>query len=508
MLNSRKLLEKPKQEYDVVVLVTFRGLLLQGKDFHLIRKLNPGIMKLLVITHDTFVGKERHTKSIALYKEMKTDKGSYYLISRFIDLQSMVRNINIIKKYKIPEGNDIKKDRLQPGVDPTDNQQKCIDYMLSTVYCTEKIEEGLSGCIFVMTTGGGKTYMGGAFIEQWHRKTLIIVPKTSPIEEWTKMLQLCFPNIIIGQYHSKAPKTDGDVVIMTIDSALMDTYVFGKGKDKKTISFVDYFRSFGAVIFDEIHNYSTTKRQEVFWRTNFKYALGLTATPDERSDGMDPVASAHVGNIVNSVQIPGFKTEEIKWLGEIKAIQYSGPPEYTVRYTNSKGWLSTKKMCDQFIEDPYRNELLIQEISALYEDNKNVFVFSERREYLTTLQSKLAERGLIAEDLQTLMGGATSEDFHNARNRSRIILITYGYGTEGISIDRMDAMVFATPRKSKMRQALGRILRRSGDPSVKRIIVDIIDYNTGLKKQFYTRKKVYDEKGVPINTIEVSYEDI
>jgi hypothetical protein len=72
----------------------------------------------------------------------------------------------------------------------------------------------------------------------------------------------------------------------------------------------------------------------------------------------------------------------------------------------------------------------------------------------------------------------------------------------------MDCILFATPRRNKMRQTLGRILRRSGDPSIERIIIDICDQDTKMKSQLSTRKSVYKEKGFVMNKKLISYKDI
>ena len=59
-----------------------------------------------------------------------------------------------------------------------------------------------------------------------------------------------------------------------------------------------------------------------------------------------------------------------------------------------------------------------------------------------------------------------------------------------------------------MRQILGRILRRGGDPSIVRDIIDIVDYSTGIKSQYYKRKKIYEEKNFPIELIDIDYSSI
>jgi superfamily II DNA or RNA helicase len=527
---------KPKIAFKYVAVITVRGLLIRKSDFDKLLDFcgRRQAMEKLVVSHNIFVGKEKYTKSLPLYREITATGSAFYLLAHFIDLTQLHElaekaGINASVKYvnKIPPGEDITIAKFEPGIDLLENQQVAFDFLVANIYSPERIDSGFASCILVMATGLGKTYMGGAFIEFCKKKTLVIIQNTSPITEWINMLEENFPLLDIGQYHSQSPKLDGDVVIMTIDSALGNEFKWSvkkKGQRRQeriTMPYYEYFQLFGAIIFDEIHNYPTPKRQEIFWRTNFQRALGLTATPDERTDGMDSVVEKHIGHIIRATEIPGFTTKEVKWIGKVNAIKYRGPPEFTVKYNNRKGWADTQKMCEQFMSDPYRNQLLLQEIKKLYDKGKNIFIFSERRAYLHTLQATLVKNGFLSEmpedakqqdehqnNVQTLMGGSTQDEKTKARDHARIILITYGYGKESISIPKMNAIIFATPRRNKMTQTLGRILRISGDPKIPRIIIDIIDESTSLASQFNTRKKVYKDKDFPIKEKIISYEDI
>jgi superfamily II DNA or RNA helicase len=90
------------------------------------------------------------------------------------------------------------------------------------------------------------------------------------------------------------------------------------------------------------------------------------------------------------------------------------------------------------------------------------------------------------------MGGSTENDIQQAKNTGRIIMTTYSYSGTGVSINKMDALILATPRKSNMTQILGRIFRLKGNVDITRNIIDIVDTKICLKSQFYTRKKTYE----------------
>ena len=129
-----------------------------------------------------------------------------------------------------------------------------------------------------------------------------------------------------------------------------------------------------------------------------------------------------------------------------------------------------------------------------------MFVFSDRREHLHELASILNKYEIKFEapeidnklsGVTELMGGSTDEDIARAKKYGRIIMTTYQYSGTGVSINKMNSIILATPRRSNMRQILGRIFRLTSDASITRHIVDIVDNKICLKSQFYSRKKTY-----------------
>ena len=87
----------------------------------------------------------------------------------------------------------------------------------------------------------------------------------------------------------------------------------------------------------------------------------------------------------------------------------------------------------------------------------------------------------------------------------RIILTTYQYMGTGKSIPKMDAIIYATPRKSKSRQFTNRIFRLGSNYDIERQIYDIVDWRTIVKNQWYKRKKYYNEKEYAIDIIHSYY---
>lgn len=437
-----------------------------------------------------------------------------FACSRFCGITRLLRetcsayNLQLKVENKILPGAVIPAARAECTIVLTENQQLVLDYLMTNIYSETRQNTGGSGCVFVMETGHGKSYIAAKLISKLRKKTLLVVPSEPILEGWVGIFTKMFPRLQVGKYYGRE-KSDGDVVIAIINSALSNSFTV----NDTTMEWSAYMNRFGFVVYDEIHNYPTSGRQEIFWRCGARCLLGLTATPDERADEMDVVYTKHIGPLVNAPDIPGYNVEEVQWQGRVRVILYHGHPDFIKRITGYNGVTNTTGMYKQFCADPYRNLLVLEEIKAMQADGLDVFCFSEHREYLEYLYSLLSVAGMLVQAPELdggkgkvckLMGGSTPEDLNQA-NKSQIILVTYAYAKEGISIVKMNAMIFTTPRRRKMKQILGRILRRGGDPSVVRRIVDITDIDTPLRSQLNTRKQEYARRGFPVEEEGVSW---
>jgi hypothetical protein len=266
--------------------------------------------------------------------------------------------------------------------------------------------------------------------------------------------------------------------------------------------------------------------------------LGLSATPAERPDGLDKFVNLHLGEVIDSNNIPGFDIKNVSFKGEVRAIKYYGNPNFTENITTPSGTISAILTINHLIMDPSRTELIACEVKRLYNLHESIdreklglgelngkirrhgiFIFAELREMLPILKkailSKINDNVYIPEidehpdnqndNISMLRGGVDRKAVVKART-SQIVLTTYGFSRRGISLPDMTALVLTTPRKGSL-QVIGRILRRGSDESIVRQIVDIIDMRTGLKNQFNDRKKKYKLKGYPINFVEANYEN-
>ncbi len=473
----------------------------------------------LRINHTYKVGRIPYHKSILLYKIVKIKSNGQMIdcfrIARFSNIVDRFKkikpDINITYRIDIIPGKEIMKTE-EPIL--KDHQVVCTKHMMEKVYTKENVDNGKASCIFVMDTGQGKTYVASYMIHKFNKKTLIIIPNTNNLDGWHTALKKCLPSLKIGEYHTDI-KSDGDVVIMTINSSINDEFNFKTETGRNKISSETYFQDFGFIIFDEIHDYPTETRQEIFWRTNFQYVLGLTATPNERTDCMDPVYYNHVGPILYAKEIPGFLelAKDFIWKGEVSVLDYYGPPEFTKKYTNSMGTTDMVAMYKQLALDPHRTKMLVDQILTLKKEKRNIFVFAIHKQFLQTLKKDLVESGLdvlvpeLDSGIAQMSGGIDPVSKLLAETKADVILITYGYGKQSLSIPKMDTLILAQSLRNKTRQLLGRILRQGGDTSIVRKIVDVRDMKVSLKSQFDTRNEIYEEKEFTIKHTKVKFEE-
>jgi len=403
-----------------------------------------------------------------------------------------------------------------------------------------------------MDTGLGKTRVGCGIVEQFKEPTLIVVPTEAIAEQWIDEFSECYPNIVSVIYHNipkaskkKAPTPlSHDVIVIIINTFRMKTS--------------DFMEGFGIVIIDEVHECHSLCNSKIFWLCQTNVVLGLSATPAERPDGLDKFVNLHLGEVIDSNNIPGFDIKNVSFKGEVRAIKYYGNPNFTENITTPSGTISAILTINHLIMDPSRTELIACEVKRLYNLHESVdkeklglgelngkirrhgiFIFAELREMLPILKkailSKINDNVYIPEidehpdnqidcqfdnqidnqidnqndnqndNISMLRGGVDRKAVVKART-SQIVLTTYGFSRRGISLPDMTALVLTTPRKGSL-QVIGRILRRGSDESIVRQIVDIIDMRTGLKNQFNDRKKKYKLKGYPINFVEANYEN-
>lgn len=347
------------------------------------------------------------------------------------------------------------------------NQELICDHVVATYLNLP--DEGDAGVNIIMPTGAGKTYVGLGLIARLQRRTLVVCPKRDLVDQWTKVAAEFF--------------VDASSVTAVCVASLYRTEPA-------------YFTQFGCVVFDEAHCYASAARAAVLAKCQRKYMIGLTATP-RRKDNSHLIIELNIGPLFNALETPGYSHNPVTFAAEVRMIKYSGP--YRDNIYNGQGDIDYSNTLNQILDDPARVRRIAEAIVDI--DDRNVFVFADRREYLLLLKAEVERlRGLEeGGEYHVVLGGGAKEEAEEAARSARVIFTTYQlYGT-GTSIPRMNAIVFATPRKDSLTQPLGRIFRGTADIQTKRKVVDLVDWQVPVfRAQWRTRKALYVDRGFDI----------
>lgn len=421
-----------------------------------------------------------------------------------------------------------KLDTLEYLGSPTYNQSIIANHIMNNIYSKDKMKIGQCGLTAFMEAGAGKTFLAMYLMSILKVKTLIITPNTYLLSQWKQTLEEFITGATIGVYYGKE-KIDADIVIGIINSLSKEQLEWceGKGKNKKIITMEskDYYEKFDLVIFDESHMYCTDSFKKIYQLAQRPYMLGLSATPNENTNGLDKISHLNIGDVLDCKNIEGYEKNNNNFLSEVKVIKYSGPDELSQnRLLESNGMISTVLMLEDLINDSKRNKLIINEILEMLNKTKNIFVFSDRRQHCEELEELLflyskQNKEIELEELKkedenivirvVMYGGVKNETLEIAKKEANVIFTTYSYSSTGVSIDHMTGLILATPRKSKARQIVGRVFRNNTKyEGETRYVVDIVDVNNIFKNQYRYRKSAYIERNSIINSISINYKDI
>lgn len=382
-------------------------------------------------------------------------------------------NIDLLIPKKI--NNKYRKTKYKSDIRLINKDQEII----STLIHDKLLEK--NRVLLNLRAGSGKTFIAADIMSKLKLPTLFIVSKKTLAVQAKKDLAglNAVTEFVDTAWLKKKDIGVVDVVIMIINTAVKQPN--------------DFFDNFGFVIFDEVHEYVSTSRREIFWKLdNCNYVLGMSATTDDRNDGLDILYKLHLGKVIYGNDYISEQSITNGYSMNIRAIKYRGTPEYSKYLIHEK----TKKIfmpdiIKQLMEDPSRWKLLKHIIMTEYSTSpdRNIYVFSAIIDPLIKLKEELG-----IDDCGLFVGGISDNEITRIQKECRIILTTYKYASTGVSIIKMNTIIFATPQMAQMGQIVPRILRTGGDTDVERRVIDIVDINLNfLIKQFNKRCECYDK---------------
>jgi len=417
------------------------------------------------------------------------------------------------KKYKvvsqIPAGDNLSIEAKWSG-ELTENQKVISEYIMENIYTKERVDNGSAGLILNLEAGQGKSYLAAYMISKIQKKTLIILHTVSLLAQWEKVIKKCYPDLTVGTYYHKKKKP-GDIMLMIINSSLRDTFEI----DKEELDSLTFFNQFGFCIIDECHLFNNNMGKEAYSMIQSRYMLGLSATPNGHKHGFDVQACWYIGNILCANRLPGFSVDAHKFEATIKRVMYYGPKSHTKLLVNAyTGDSDTTGTISMICDDHIRSQMVVDKIKECYKGGYYTYVFADRRTYLEHLRSMFIEQlnitdeeTSIEEDFVKIVGGSTQEKLDIAESKSRVIFTTYQYSGTGRSIVKMNASIFATPRRSNITQYANRIFRLGSEPT-RRIIYDIVDMKINIKNQWSTRKDYYKSMNYDIEEEKINFSDV
>lgn len=391
-----------------------------------------------------------------------------------------------------------------------------------------------------LRAGYGKTFIAAGVIALLRMRTLYIVPTCELAKqvqhdlqaslgtlsdegsrEAAQSIRIVIHYVSSGEEFRKVAESENNslVCIAVINTVIGATWT----ELTPATCLANYF---SLIIFDEVHTYCSPKRINIFWMAQTRYMFGMSATIGERRDGFDFALGHHLPPLIDAEHIEGFTYGAASpFQCRVRAVRYFARDEdaQNLRHETTDR-VFAHYMYEQFAHDERRNALIVSQARELVVAGHNVFIFAEERAHVELLA------GLLAADETTrqypsviFYGGVSDEDRRIAIARdepstdgttapahppARIIIATYSYSGTGISIIRMTALILATPRYSGMKQIVGRILRRGSDPTIQRIVIDVIDQKTCLAYQFRLRRNAYNFYGATYEKITVRAEPL
>ena len=345
--------------------------------------------------------------------------------------------------------------------------------------------------LLLSPTASGKSLIIYLLTRYYNKKTVIIVPTTSLVEQMSKDFEEYGYDKKICKIYSGQPVFPADVTITTWQS-------FSKAPK-------EVMQSYDMVVGDEAHLFKATTLKGILEKMKTTaIRIGTTGTLD--------------GSECHRLQLEGM-------FGPVKKVisSYQLMEEGTIanidiqcvilRHTKQKKMTYQEEM-EYLVGNDSRNQFITNLVSSLKGNTLVLFQYVEKHgEVLWEMFNPMVSR--MNGTLHYVYGGTDTEDreqvreiVESSKRKNNVILASYGTFSTGINIKRIDNIVFASPSKSRIRnlQSIGRGLRKvEGKDSMR--LFDIADdlqcenYTLGHLKE---RINTYNEENFPYEIVEIN----
>ena len=339
--------------------------------------------------------------------------------------------------------------------------------------------------LLLSPTASGKSLIIYLLTRYYNKKTVIIVPTTSLVEQMSKDFEDYGYDKKICKIYSGQPVFPADVTITTWQS-------FSKAPK-------EVIQSFDMVVGDEAHLFKATTLKGILEKMKTTaIRFGTTGTLD--------------GSECHRLQLEGMfgpvkKVVSSKQLMDAGTIANIDIQCVILRHTKQKK-LTYQEEMEYLVTNDSRNQFITNLVSNLKGNTLVLFQYVEK--HGEVLYPMLDGR---VKDLHYVYGGTDTEDREKVRelvekSNDNVILASYGTFSTGINIKRIDNIVFASPSKSRIRnlQSIGRGLRKTEGKEKMRLfdIADDLQCENYTLNHLKERINTYNEENFPYEIIEIN----
>ena len=338
--------------------------------------------------------------------------------------------------------------------------------------------------LLLSPTASGKSLIIYLLARYYNKKTIVIVPTTSLVEQMAKDFQDYGYQEDICKIYSGQPVFDAPITITTWQS-------FAKAPK-------EVMQSFDVVVGDEAHLFKAQTLKGILEKMRTTaIRIGTTGTLD--------------GSECHRLQLEGMFGPVKKVISSYQLMEEGTIAKIDIqcvilRHTKQKKMTYQEEM-DYLVGNQQRNMFITNLVGSLKGNTLVLFQYVEKHgQVLWELFNPMVSR--MNGTLHYVFGGTDTEDreqvreiVENSKKKNNVILASYGTFSTGINIKKIDNVVFASPSKSRIRnlQSIGRGLRKAEGKDSMRLfdIADDLQCDNFTLRHLKERINTYNEENFP-----------
>ena len=336
--------------------------------------------------------------------------------------------------------------------------------------------------LLLSPTASGKSLIIYMLARYYNKKTIIIVPTTSLVEQMTKdFIDYGYKEPVCKIYHGQEV-FDAPITVTTWQS-------FAKAPK-------EVLQSFDVVVGDEAHLFKAQTLKGILEKMKTTaIRIGTTGTLD--------------GTEVHRLQLEGLFGPVKKVVSSSELIEDGTIAKIDIqcvilRHTKQKK-MSYQDEMDYLVSHQGRNHFITNLVGSLKGNTLVLFQYIEKHgQPLWKMFNPMVARNKGT--LHYVHGATDTEDRESVREivekgTNNVILASYGTFSTGVNIKRIDNVVFASPSKSRIRnlQSIGRGLRKADGKDSMRLfdIADDLQCENHTLNHLKERINIYNEESFP-----------